>query len=108
MLNRIYLAVALFFVTAAILFAPLAANSFAFNDENGKKVYEMYCAQCHGEDGRPLTSDIPDFTRRNGMMKPDPELLGVIYNGVGVMPGYRGIISDNDIRDVLDYIKFNF
>ena len=109
MLNKIQLSVVLFFVAAAIVFALSATDSFAFNDENGKKVYDEHCAQCHGDKGKPLTPDIPDLSRRTGgMVKPDMELLRVINDGAGVMPGYRGIISDDDISDILEYIKFNF
>jgi cytochrome c6 len=91
-----------------LLLPPFVYDSFALDEANGKKIYDMHCAFCHGADGRPITSDTPDFTMGEGLMKSDRNLFDVISIGVGIMPGYRGVISDGDIRDIIFFIRFNF
>lgn len=94
-------------VLSLVMFAPyFVQHTFAFNEAGGKKTYEQHCAMCHGEDGMPVSIDTPDFTMQDGLMKSDRQLVEVILNGIGVMPAYRGIISEEDIRDTILYIRF--
>ena len=96
-------------VFVAIGFTLIYVNhAIAFNDDNGKKLYNEYCASCHGADGRPLAPDMPDFSLREGLIATDTALFEIIADGIGIMPGYKGIISDEDIRDLVTFMRFNF
>jgi mono/diheme cytochrome c family protein len=48
---------------------------------------------------------VNDKTR---LAKPDAELINDIRNGEGRMPAWRGILTDQEIRDVLAYIRHEF
>jgi len=96
-------------VFIAVGFTLTCVNSaIAFDEENGKKLYNEHCTTCHGVDGRPITPGTPDFSRREGLIKTDDELFNLISYGVGIMPGYIGIISDEGIRDLILFMRFNF
>ncbi|MFQ5431337.1 MAG: c-type cytochrome [Nitrospinota bacterium] len=85
-----------------------ADNAVALDKDNGKKLYNEFCASCHGADGKSLDPGTPDFSMNEGLIKMDNELFKVIAEGIGIMPGYRGIISDDGIRDVILFMRFTF
>jgi len=71
----------------------------------GQTVYETQCADCHGIDGIPLMPDTPDFSIGQGLDKPDRLLFQAIRTGMNIMPGYDGIINDEDILNVIAYVR---
>lgn len=71
----------------------------------GQQVYETHCANCHGVDGGPLVPGTPNFAFGEGLEKPDRPLYDVIKTGSALMPGYNGIINDQEILDVIAYIR---
>lgn len=96
--RRMALALAIFAVLAPGG-AP-AADIFA-----GRTVYEAHCANCHGLDGFPVMPGTPDFTRGEGLMAPDIQLLEPLRRGRELMPGFDHIISDRDMLNVLAYSR---
>src|SRR5690242_9517057 len=97
--------------------ADLPSNASA-----GQKLFVQHCATCHGPDGRgngpAAPSLIPrprDFT--SGMFKyastasgqppTDTDLINVVTNGLqaSAMPSFGDILSTDDIRTVVDYVK---
>jgi len=77
----------------------------AANPEQGAKVYSKNCKNCHGVAGVAQLPGLPDFSRAQGVMKSDNDLLQFVRNGSGMMPAYRGLLSDRDILDVIAYIR---
>ncbi|RMH05712.1 MAG: cytochrome c [Nitrospirae bacterium] len=84
------------------------------NLENGRAIYERHCQSCHGERGRgdgpraPFLSPRPgNFVSAATSVKSDEELLAVIANGKPrtAMKGWADILSEQDQRDVLAYIR---
>jgi mono/diheme cytochrome c family protein len=78
---------------------PLAASPVAAGEAllvRGRERYGIYCAPCHGDNGRGrgvlferagvASGDLIDDPRIRGLS--DGELFGVITRGVGLMPGY--------------------
>ena len=96
------------FFIATVFTLIYVNNAAAFDMNNGKKLYNEYCASCHGADGRPPFPGTPDFSMRQGLITTDNALYKIIVEGVGIMPGYRGIIRDEGIRDVIAFMRFNF
>ena len=88
----------------------------------GKKVYERWCAGCHGDDGAgggPAANYMlprpRDFTRAlyqvrltaTGQLPLDEDLLHAIDAGLPgtAMPGWKPQLSDEERRDVMAYLK---
>ena len=73
------------------------------------------CAVCHGEKGEGdgtetarLPVPPPDFTDRERMItRADPDLFWAITRGreTGKMPAYGQELSENDIWDLVNYLR---
>ena len=107
----------------------IAAYAQLADDETlarGRQIYTQYCASCHGINGEGQFPDSYDYidpaTGKHGaapqdetghtMHHDDDLLYWYIMNG-GVakpeesypMPGYSGILSDENVLDVIAFIK---
>jgi cytochrome c oxidase cbb3-type subunit 2 len=88
----------------------------------GKAVYDAHCTECHGASGRgdgpaaallvprPLDFTAGKYkirTTDTGSLPTDADLIASVSNGLNgsAMPGWKGLIPDSDIRDVVAYIK---
>ena len=100
-----------------------AVSAQTADEENGEAVYAKRCLQCHGEDGdglgpaaERLNPPPRDFTL--GMFKfktsafdddiaNDADLIRMIRDGMPgtAMPGWSDMLSEQDILDVVAYIK---
>ena len=77
---------------------------FAADSEAGKTKSAL-CAGCHGVDGNSMEPGMPDFSSGDTLFLPDAELFAQIREGKGVMPAYRGMLLDSEIRDVIAYLR---
>ena len=89
-------------VTAVVVVSQGARAADIFN---GKEVYELHCQSCHGADGRSMELGVPDFSRGESLFRPDTDLLRELREGGGMHPAYRGMLSDDELRDVLAYVR---
>ena len=87
--------------TLAIVSMPVMAA----DPGNGAQVYSVHCSGCHGDDGRGGMPGLPDFTRGEGLFQPNSQLATTIRNGKQVMPAYQGILTNDDINDVIAYLR---
>lgn len=115
--------------TASLLFAsatltpaqsqtPTARQSLA----NGKRLYEVNCANCHGPRAQGAVKagfEISIITERGGKQPPDltdrasdhgstdAQIFNVVKKGVPstMMPAYQGRLSDVQIRNVVAYVR---
>ena len=71
------------------------------NDNIGKGVYEEYCVTCHGSDGKLALNDAADLTQS---IKTKEESVWQVRNGIGMMPPYGSILTDEQIDSVADYV----
>jgi len=101
--------------------APLTPGQTAFPMESilqGARVYQEYCAQCHGPDaqGHPdwrlpqVTAAPPLNGTGNEWQRSKSELAAAILNGakrdgVPVMPGWKGRLSDKEVEDVIIWFQ---
>ncbi len=112
---------------AIVLFLLLASGCAAQGQQSeGRRVYDAQCAVCHGAD----LEGQPDWRTPNddGTLKAPPhdetghtwhhgddsladavrlgaQRLPPEMRGISTMPGYDGILTENEIAAVLDYIK---
>jgi len=89
-----------------VLVAAISTNAATAADYfNGREVYEMYCQTCHGIGGKSMEPGTPDFPSGEALFRPDSDLFAQIREGKGVMPAYRGMLTDSEIRDVIAYLR---
>lgn len=84
-----------------LLSAPLAASDLA----NGKQIYRRHCASCHGNNGIATMAGAADFARGEGLLRSDFALLDRIKAGRNACPAYLGILSEQEIFDVIAYLR---
>ena len=92
-------------VSFAAATSSLAASLCKEHDTTPRGVYEQHCQSCHGEAGRPMDAGTPDFSRGERLFVSDTTLLGKVRSGSGSMPAYRGLLTDDEIRDVVAYLR---
>ena len=92
----------------------VAGQTVRGNPAAGQAVYEKHCLRCHGSklDGKgPDSEDLivrpADLQSQSSRTKTDWELLVTISNGVLFTPmhGFRGTLTDQQMMDVLSYIR---
>lgn len=90
---------------ALILLAGVCTAATAADVGTGSRVYATYCVGCHGATGESLMPATPNFRRGEGLMKPDAMLLGALRHGGRAMPAFAGILRDQEILDVIAYLR---
>lgn len=92
----------------------LSAQGARGNPKAGQVVYEKNCLRCHGSrldgngpDSRDLIVHPANLQSLASRAKTDWELLVTITNGALFTPmhGFRGRLTDEQILDVLSYIR---
>ena len=85
--------------------------------ERGAEIYRNQCLRCHGEklDGHGPASQYlknypTDLQTLSSTMKSDWELLTIVSYGVLFSPmhSYRDVLSEQDIQDIVAYIRTDF
>ncbi len=82
-----------------------AAPAWAADVFKGREIYVDRCQACHGAGGEGLMAGTPNFARGESLFLTDQELASVIRAGKGVMPGFGGLLSDDDIANVVAYLR---
>lgn len=89
----------------AALLVALAGTGHAADVFRGGRLYGQYCAGCHGADGNAVLAGAPSFARQERLAQPDPVLLNSIKRGKGPMPGFLPILRDQEILDIIAYVR---
>lgn len=89
----------------AIMGAMFANDCIAGDPFMGGKVYNEHCVMCHGANGKAVMAGTPDFLHTQILAKPDYKIKAFIEAGKGIMPSYKGILKDQQILDVISYIR---
>ena len=87
------------------LIGAIALPVSAADINNGGQLYARHCQTCHGDRGRPMMPGMPDFTRGEKLFQADASLVSSIKQGKSVMPAYRGLLTDEEILDVVAYLR---
>lgn len=77
----------------------------AADPTNGAKLYNRQCVDCHGAQGNGMMPGMPNFLRGEGLMKSDAALVQTLERGSGVMPAFRGLLTTQDMLDVIAYLR---
>ena len=71
-------------------------------------IWSQQCASCHGKDGSGNTMmgkklGVKNYTKDQGFS--DAEATNVIKNGKGKMKGFKGKLSDADVKALVAYVR---
>jgi mono/diheme cytochrome c family protein len=114
-------AVALIFIGSGVYYADLVRSAFLRNPiprsaesiARGRQLFAKDCAVCHGAEGRGdgvAAAGLPQRPEDLGRIAPPPIFPdGVvayrIINGVNMMPAFKSTLSENEIWDLLNFIR---
>lgn len=92
---------------AAVVFAFTSAPAHA---QSGAALYKAKCAMCHGVDGKGETSvgkslKLRDLGSPEVQKQTDAELFAITADGKGKMLGYKGKLTDAQIKDVVAFMR---
>jgi cytochrome c6 len=89
---------------AALLAAALPAAA-----EDAAALYKSKCQVCHGADGKGSPAGqkmgVKDFQSPDVAKQADAELIKVTKEGKGKMPKYDGKLTDDQIKELVKYIR---
>jgi cytochrome c6 len=88
-----------------VVLALCGSAGHAADTNRGAQLYDKHCASCHGSNGVPVVPGLPNLTRPQAMMRSDAAIATVIRNGRMTMPGYRGLLKDTEIYDLIAYMR---
>ena len=91
--------------TLILLLALWGSTAFAGDVFDGKRVYLEQCRECHGVTGRGEMPGAPNFTRGDRLLKTDRELWRAVERGSGIMPGFEGLLTQEEIENVVSYLR---
>ena len=89
-------------------FAP---RNVSASGVDARASYNAKCAKCHGRDGRGKTTqgrrtharDMTDAGWQNDVT--DERLFNSISNGRGKMPAFKKALNDNQIDELVNYVR---
>jgi len=93
----------------AVLLSTIAV-AYAGAEQRAVSVYKTNCAQCHGAMGDANTAagkkfSVPPFHGADVFKKTDAEMLEFIKAGKGDMPAWSDVLSDDEMKAVVGYIR---
>jgi len=71
----------------------------------GPEVYESFCQNCHGENGRGASRETNLYVDRRRLRSADSELITSILDGKNDMPGYSNVLTYEEAQNVLEFIR---
>ena len=89
--------------------ALLLAAALPAAAEDAAALYKSKCQVCHGADGKgsPAGQKLgaKDFQSPEVAKQTDAELIKITKEGKGKMPKYEGKLTDDQIKDLIKYIR---
>lgn len=115
---KYYVVVFGFIVMAGNIFAQ--SNSLKNSILRGKIIYQQNCLSCHQEDGSGVRKLNPPLIKTSYVLGDSKKLSSIVLNGFNEeieidgeyysnpMPSFSTVLKDNEIADVLTFIRNNF
>ena len=100
--------------------ASTASNTVKLSIERGKKIYAEQCLACHQADGLGVQNMNPPLSKTKWVLGEKNALITIVLKGMNqeveingdtyhnVMPPHETTMTDQQIADVLTYIRNNF
>ena len=89
--------------------ATVAVAASASGNDPGQSTFEVHCATCHAPNGSGdsvvgKSMKIPDLRSPAVQSQPDTQLVDVIANGKGLMPGFKSSLSKGEIDALVKHV----
>lgn len=90
-------------------FIGTSINAAEFTEEDGDKLYHELCASCHMPDGKGAVGAgmYPSLVGNEKLANSAYPKIVVLY-GLNGMPALGGVLNDNQIANVINYVRGNF
>lgn len=100
---------AAFLVTGAAATEPTFSSGPTFAEQGGAAIYAGVCAACHQADARGAegAGAYPALAENPELASVD-DVLRVVINGRGAMPPFGQMMSDQQLADVVNYVREHF
>ncbi len=106
-IRKVWLVVVMVGVAVAVIgltLAPVLAQS------TPESLYKAKCAVCHGPDGKGDTMmgkklGVRDFRSAEVVKETDQELFDITKKGKGKMPSFDKKLTDDQIKELIKYIR---
>lgn len=77
---------------------------------DGAGDFKAKCAMCHGADGTGSTATgkalkVRDLGSADVQGQTDAQLNDIVTNGKGKMPAYKGKLTDDQIKELVGFIR---
>ncbi|MDR4466341.1 MAG: cytochrome c [Nitrospira sp.] len=97
-------------VAPRVIGAQTEPDARVGGDVRGKMIFAKHCVGCHGPQGTGdgymmLGPDPANLTSPSTTHKSDATLLRTIHEGKPNMPSWKRLLSEEESRAVLDYIR---
>ncbi len=97
-------------ILAIAAFSVGMAMAQSASDKGAEVFKKSNCAMCHGADGKGQTPagksmKAGDFTSSDVQNLKDSELQNIIENGKGKMPAYKSKLKDEEVEQIVAYIR---
>lgn len=80
-------------------------SAMALDLGRAKANYDRYCAACHGFNGMSVMPDTPHLRMNQGLLQQDMQILNKLKQGGMRKPPMQGVLSDQDLLDIITYTR---
>jgi mono/diheme cytochrome c family protein len=95
---------------ALLILLGISLATPGFAQQSGEATYKAKCSMCHGTDGLGQTPagkamKANSFKSDADVKASDADLTKITKEGKGKMPAYAGKLTDDQIQEVVTYIR---
>jgi len=103
------LVLALLVAADALAADPILSPGFRFSEQTGEALYTNVCQACHMANGEGAigAGRYPSLAK-NPKLETDAEPVYVILHGQGAMPAVGRLMTDEQVANVVNYIRTHF
>ncbi|MDR2636189.1 MAG: cytochrome c [Campylobacteraceae bacterium] len=89
----------------ALFISPIAAETL----QGGGEIYEINCQGCHMADGKgDKGAGVYPALANNVKLSSVSTTMEIVTNGLNGMPSFREYLTDEEILEVVNYIRVSF
>ena len=102
-------ALGLVMIAAPMALAQSFGSPFHFTEQGGAAIYAGICAGCHMPDGRgAVGAGAYPTLAQDARLRAAGYPIAVVLHGEKAMPGFARTLSDQQIADVVGYVRTHF